>query len=54
MPGKEAELAHVDSRKPWNGLAERDRVSFVFYVDHSGSSGKSSTEGSKSGNQEAS
>lgn len=46
-------LPRGDSRKTWEGFAERDRIRFVFYVDHPGSSGKSRMDGSKSGNQEA-
>lgn len=39
MPGKEAQLPHVSFRKPWNGLAEKDRVSLCsLWMDRMGSS----------------
>lgn len=53
MPRKEAELPRAHSRKPCDDLAERDRVGFGFYINHSRSSGKGSLEESTSGNREA-
>ena len=52
MLGKEDVLPHIESGKPWNGLAEMGRVRFVFYMDHLGGSGKSRMEGNKARNQD--